>query len=76
MKSSVQSSMQPHFLQDLGNVRMMADSLIMYSTLRLRMRHFLIARFGCTVAMPYLESSRNRPMFSTKLFFLAMLTVK
>jgi hypothetical protein len=32
------------------------------------MRHFLIARLGCTVAIPYLESSSDRPMFSTKSF--------
>jgi hypothetical protein len=59
--------MQTHFLQDLGSVRIIADSLMMYSTRRLRILHFLIARLGCTVAMPYLESSSDRPMFSTKL---------
>lgn len=68
MKSSVQSSMQPHFLQDLGRVRMIAFSLMMYSTLRLRMRHLRMARLGWTVAMPYVESSSDRPMFSTKVF--------
>jgi hypothetical protein len=70
MKSSVQSSMQTHFSQDLGNVRMIADSLMMYSTLRLRMRHLRIALLGWRVAMPYLELSSDRPMFSTKLVFL------